>query len=80
MAARKRRLQLTDAWREKIKAGVIMHRLLSHLEGEIEMSPTQIKAADILLRKIVPDLNRSEITGEDGGPMVVELIRFGDSK
>lgn len=77
MAARKRKLVLSDEWKEKIRAGAIMSRLLGHVEGVVEMSSTQVKAADILLRKIVPDLNRSEISGADGGPVVVEIVRFG---
>ncbi len=77
MAARKNKIQLTDAWKEKIKASVISGRLYDHLQGLNEMTPTQIKAADILLKKLVPDLNRSEHTGEGGGPLVVEVVRFG---
>ena len=36
------------------------------------MSPTQLKAAEILLKKVAPDLARTEMTGEDGGPQ--ELV------
>ena len=45
-----------------------MARLVKHLDGEIDLSPTQVRAADIILRKIVPDLARTENTGGDGGP------------
>jgi len=68
MAARKRKTVLSDDWKQKIRAGVLMNRLMTHVDGTVEMSPTQIKAADILLRKIVPDLARTEMTGKDGGP------------
>jgi hypothetical protein len=68
MAARKRKIFLNDEWKDKIRAGAIMARLLGHVQGELEMSGTQIKAADIILKKIVPDLARSEVTGPDGGP------------
>jgi hypothetical protein len=71
MAARKNKIQLTDAWKEKIRVSVISGRLYSHLNGEIEMSPTQIKAAQILLSKLVPDLARTELVGDGGGPVVV---------
>jgi hypothetical protein len=47
--------------------------LYSHALGDNEMSNTQIKAADILLKKLVPDLARTEHTGENGGPVVVAL-------
>ena len=68
MGARKRKIFLNDEWKDKIRAGAIMARLLGHVQGELEMSGTQIKAADIILKKIVPDLARSEVTGPEGGP------------
>lgn len=55
-----------------------MARLLAHVEGKIEMSATQVNAAKILLSKIVPDLGRTEVTGEDGGPLKVVIQRFSD--
>jgi hypothetical protein len=33
------------------------------------MSMSQLKATEILLRKSVPDLMRTEVTGKDGGPL-----------
>jgi hypothetical protein len=67
MAARIRKTTLTDEWKAKIQAGVILDRLVKHVSGEIEMTSSQIKAADILLKKTVPDLARTEVTGADGG-------------
>lgn len=81
MAARKNKVQLTDSWKAKIQISVISGRLYDHMQGKVEMTPTQIKAADILLRKLVPDLGRTEVTGEDGGAIKtdnvwrVELVR-----
>jgi hypothetical protein len=40
------------------------------------MSSSQIKAADILLRKTIPDLARTEVTGMDGEPQEM-VIRWG---
>ena len=79
MAARKRKITLSDSWKEKIQASQIMNRLLKHVEGEIELSGTQVKAADILLKKVVPDLARTENTGVDGGPQEMQ-IRWADPK
>ena len=56
MGARKKRITLSDEWRQKISASMICNRLISHIKGEIELTPTQIQAANILLRKVVPDL------------------------
>ncbi len=67
MAARKNKVNLTDAWKAKIQASVISGRLYDHMQGKVEMTSTQIKAADILLKKLIPDLARTELTGENGG-------------
>ena len=79
MAARKRKVVLSDAWSEKIQASQIMNRLLKHVEGEIELSSTQVKAADILLKKVVPDLARTENVGNEGGPQEM-VIRWAEPK
>jgi len=72
MAARKIHTTLRDEWRQKIKASMLINRLQDHAFGEVDMSPTQLKAAEILLKKVAPDLARTEMTGEDGGPQ--ELV------
>ena len=69
MAARKRKVVLSDDWKEGIRVSSIMNRLTAHINGENEMSATQINAAKIVLSKLVPDLARSELTGEGGGPV-----------
>jgi hypothetical protein len=76
MAARIRKTKLTYEWKARIQAGVILDRLVKHVNGEIEMSSSQIKAADILLKKTVPDLARTEVTGMDGAPQEM-VIRWG---
>ncbi len=68
MAARIKKTTLSEQWKAKIQAGVILDRLVKHVNGEIEMTASQIKAADILLKKTVPDLARTEVTGKDGEP------------
>ncbi len=68
MAARKKKVTLSEEWKAKIQAGAILSRLVKHVNGEIEMTASQIKAADILLKKTVPDLARTEVTGKDGEP------------
>jgi hypothetical protein len=60
MAARKNKVTLSDTWRQRIQAGVIMDRLMKHIDGSIEMSATQVNAAKIVLGKIEPDLARTE--------------------
>jgi hypothetical protein len=41
-----------------------MKRLKDHALGKLEMTATQIKAAEILLRKVIPDLRAVEHSGE----------------
>lgn len=74
MAARKRKVALTDDWKANIRASMIMNRLVSHIEGDVNMTPTQINAAKIVLGKILPDLARSEMTGVDGAPIGIAAI------
>ena len=60
---------MSEEWKEKIRAGVILDRLVKHVNGEIDMSNTQVRAADILLKKIVPDVARTEIAGDPDQPL-----------
>lgn len=53
-----------DDVRAKIQASQLVNRLTNHALGKIELSATQIKAIEILLRKSVPDLSSIEHTGE----------------
>ena len=77
MAARKNKVTLSERWKDRISATMIMNRLVAHVEGELDLSPTQLKAADILLKKIVPDLARTEHTGADEGPIEM-VVRWQD--
>ena len=38
-----------------------------------------IHAATILAKKIVPDLKAVEHAGEDGGDLIIRIVRFGDT-
>jgi hypothetical protein len=73
MAARKNKVTLSETWKDRISATMILNRLVSHVEGNLELSPTQIKAADIILKKVVPDLARTEHVGDGGGPVELRI-------
>lgn len=64
MAARKFKVRLDQNWRERIKVTVLLNLLEKHALGEKELAPTQLKAIEILLRKVAPDLQAIEHTGE----------------
>ena len=58
----------TEEVRARIQASQLINVLQEHaLTGENELSPTRMKAIEILLRKSLPDLSSVEVTGEDGG-------------
>ncbi len=61
--ARRKNAWHTDVVRRRIRATQLMRRLRKHVLGQLEMTPTQIKAAEILLRKVVPDMKAVEHTG-----------------
>ncbi len=75
MAARKQ-LWHDSATREKIQVSQLINRLRAHGNGTLELSATQVRAIEILLRKCLPDLAAVEHTGPDGGALTVEVVRF----
>lgn len=68
MAARLR-LRHQDEVRTKIQTSQLLNRLTDHALGEIELSTTQIKAIEILLKKSIPDLASVELTGDSEHPV-----------
>lgn len=56
MAAR-HRLRQPEETRKKIQVSQIINRLTDHMLGKCEMSATQVRAAEVLLRKRLPDLS-----------------------
>ena len=73
MAARK--VPLHRAWtpekvRERIRVTLIAKRLQKHVLGKVEMTATQVRAAEILLRKCMPDMQSMAFMGH----MTVEHV------
>jgi hypothetical protein len=60
--------------RDKIQASQLINRLENHALGEAELSQTQIKAIEILLKKTLPDLSNVQLTGDPENPVVVQEI------
>lgn len=50
--------------RQKIKTSQLVNRLMQHANGKNEMTVTQIRAAEILLRKTLPDLSAVTLDGD----------------
>lgn len=72
MAARKRAIRHDDNTRAKIQAAQLINRLTAHACGELELSSTQVRAIEVLLRKTLPDLSdvRMEV---DSAPITFQL-------
>lgn len=51
-----------ESWREKIRISEIINRLQDFTTGKCEMSPAQVKAAQVLLDRVMPTLSASEVT------------------
>lgn len=65
--------------RKKIQVSQLLNVLQDHALGDSpDISPSRMKAIEILLRKSLPDLSSVEHTGVNGGPMEtvtrVELV------
>jgi hypothetical protein len=45
-----------DDVRAKIQTSQLINRLTDHALGTIELSPTQVRAIEILIKKTLPDL------------------------
>lgn len=70
MAARLR-ARHQDEIRAKIQASQLINRLTDHANGKIDLTTTQVKAIEILLRKSVADLSSVEIKGDPDNPLAV---------
>lgn len=70
MAARLLKHQ-SENCRLKIQTSQLINRLQDHANGKVELSPTQVRAAEVLLKKALPDLASVQHTGEGGGPIIM---------
>jgi len=52
---------------------MLMNRLRDHVVGKVELSQTQVRAAEILLRKALPDLAAIEHSGDVQTSYVVRM-------
>jgi hypothetical protein len=78
MAARTRKVTHDDKTREKIRTSQLLNRLQDHVFGgegkkAVDISQTQMKAIEILLRKSLPDLSAVELSGNEDKPIVTQI-------
>lgn len=74
MAARTNKPLHDDRTKERIRASQLLNRLTQHANGEVELTPSQVQAAKIVIGKIVPDLKAVEHSGPEGGA-IQSLVR-----
>ena len=75
MAARIRKKHQEET-RSRIQTSQLINRLQNHaLSEEVnELKPSQLKAIEILLKKSLPDLQSTEITGDNDAPVALKVI------
>lgn len=78
MAAKKgRSFSMSNEHRVKIQNSNILNALIEHAEGQREMSATQVSAGLGLLRKIMPDLAATTISGDAENPLHLKITHGG---
>jgi hypothetical protein len=55
-----------DDVRAKIQTSQLINRLTDHALGIIELSPTRVRAIEILIKKTLPDLSAVDLSASDG--------------
>jgi hypothetical protein len=79
VAARNRKIRHDEETRHKIQASQLINRLQDHVLGKVYLSPTQVRSAEILLRKTIPDLSATENKTEVTISYVAELPNVAQS-
>ena len=81
MAARIRKHHQEEV-RARIQTSQLLNRLTDHALGKVELSNTQVRAIEILLKKTIPDLSSIEHSGDQDNPMAhkVEIAIVDASK
>lgn len=70
-----------DKLRASIKCLEIIERLNGHVLGSVKMTNTQVRAAEILLRKVQPDLTATALSEDSLGKLpLLKIIRQASDK
>ena len=73
MAARLRKFH-SDEVRAKIQTSQLVNRLTDHALGKLELSTTQVRAIEVLLKKTIPDLSAVQHSGDENNPVAIKRI------
>lgn len=72
--------RMSDEHRVKIQNSNILNALIEHVDGRREMSASQVTAGIALLRKVLPDMQAIQHSGEDGGALKIEFRTVYEGK
>ena len=75
MAARMRKTHQDDV-RSKIQTSQLVNRLTDHALGKIELSPTQVRSIEVLLKKSIPDLQAIQLSGDENNPVAISTVKL----
>ena len=64
---------MTKEHRTKIANSQILNRLIKCAEGEIELTAVQASVGLGLLKKALPDLTATTVSGDDENPVKIEF-------
>lgn len=76
MAARTNKITHDDKTKDLIRASQLLNRLNKHANAEVDMTPTQVQAAKIVIGKVIPDLKAMELSGpgENGSHTIIHRV------
>lgn len=60
--------------RDKIRTSQLINRLMANAMGEVEMTPSQVRSAEVLLKKTLPDLANLTLSGDEDNPVRTMLV------
>jgi hypothetical protein len=75
MAARINKINHDEKTKRLIAASQLLNRLTAHGNGTVEMTPSQVQAAKIVIAKSIPDLKQMELVGDADRPIAIQAIR-----
>ncbi len=58
-----------DDVRAKIKTSQLLNRLSDHAHNKVDLKNSQVKAIEILLKKVLPDLANVQLSGDENNPV-----------
>lgn len=64
--------------RQKIANSMLVNKLIDHVNGKIALSTSQVRAAEILIRKTIPDLSAITLSGDAKNPIALTPITDTD--